>query len=263
MSPQEPWLHRLDPMTSTVSPLFRLTGFAFVAALSLAACGTDDTETEAPTPTTGSDLEIPEAPAATEQETALAEAIEENYEVNQTATLEDQWPDLTAMATALTGTENPDLCQQAGAEQYGLLIEAQPPTVQASFDPDALLDDQASGETVTVFYADDDASTARLHEVHQNTDTACVEEYESAIDHDTSQAEVDGRQVEVHTWQVVASDQLTGRMIDIVDDEVLVRYAAAYPPQVIAEDLDDEVAETFNEAATERALDVFEAATAQ
>ncbi|GAA4479905.1 hypothetical protein GCM10023190_23840 [Enteractinococcus fodinae] len=250
-------------MTSSVSPLLRLSALAVVATLGLSACGSDDAAPETPSPDTGSSLEVPEAPEATDQETELAETLEADFEVTDAATLEDQWPDLTAMAAALAGTENPDLCQQAGAEQYGLLVEAQPPTVQANVDPEALLDEHASGETVTVFYANDAVSTAELHEVHQDTDTSCVEEYESAIDHNTSTSEVAGRSVEVHTWQVVASDQLTGRMIDIINDDILVRYAAAYPPQVIAEDLEDDAAETFNEAATERASEVFEAATAQ
>lgn len=253
-------------MTSSVSPLIRLSTLAFAATLGLSACGSDDNDDaapETPSPDTGTSLEVPETPEATEQETELAETLEADFEVTNAATLEDQWPDLTAMAAALTGTEDPDLCQQAGAEQYGLIVDAQPPTVQAAFDPEALLDEHASGETVTVFYANDAVTTAQLHEVHQDTDTSCVEEYESAIDHNTTTSEVAGRSVEVHTWQVVASEQLTGRMIDVINEDILVRYAAAYPPQVIVEDLEDDAAETFNDAATERAFEVFEAAIAQ
>lgn len=250
-------------MTSSAPPLFRLSTLALAATLGLSACGSDDAAPETPSPDTGSSLEVPEAPEATDQETELAETLEADFEVTDAATLEDQWPDITAMAAALEGTENPDLCQQAGAEQYGLIVDAQPPTVQASFDPEALLDEHASGETVTVFYANDDVSTAELHEVHQDTDTSCVAEYESAIDHDTATSEVAGRSVEVHTWQVVASEQLTGRMVDVINEDMLVRYAAAYPPQVIAEDLEADAAETFNETATERAFEVFETAAAQ
>ena len=249
-------------MTFSNSALRRVTALALAAGLGLTACSSND-DPDAPTGDASSPLELPEAPAATEQETALAETLETDFEITNTATLEEQWPDITAMESALSGTQTPDLCQQAGAEQYGLLVEAQPPTVRATIDSDALLDEHASGETVTVFYANEDATTAQLHEVHENTDTACVEEYESAIEHDTAHTEADGQDVEVHTWQVVASEQLTGRMIDVVSDDIFVRYAAAYPPQVIAEDLEEDAAETFNETATERALAVFEAAAAQ
>ncbi|HEY4577740.1 MAG TPA: hypothetical protein VIG67_07800, partial [Yaniella sp.] len=96
-----------------------------------------------------------------------------------------------------------------------------------------------------------------------DTDAQCVEENESAIDHEVSQAQAADTEVDVHTWQVVASDQLTGRMVDVVGDEIFVRYAAAYPPQVLVEELEDDVAEEFNAAATERALEVFEAAASQ
>lgn len=260
---QRKWgsLLRLGAMTISAATLCRVTALALTAGLGLVACSSDD-DAEPPE-TSGSALELPEAPEATEEEIALAETLETEFDVSNTATLEDQWPDITAMNSALTGTQDPDLCQQAGAEQYGLLVEAKPPTVLATVDTDALLDEHASGETATVYFANDAATTAQLHEVHENTDTACVEEYESAIAHETTQTDVEGQDVEVHTWQVVASDQLTGRMIDVVSDDIFVRYAAAYPPQVIAEDLEDDAAETFNEAATERALAVFEAAAAQ
>ena len=252
-------------MTSqTVSRLVRGAALAGIAVLGLTACGSDDAETP-PTPETSSpsDLEIPEAPEETEQEVALAESLEADFEVTTTATLQEQWPDLTAMASALSGTENPDQCQQAGATQYELLVDAQPASVQATIEPDAVLDEEASGETVTVFYANDDVTTERLHEVHQDTDAQCVEENESAIDHEVSQAQAADTEVDVHTWQVVASDQLTGRMIDVVGEEIFVRYAAAYPPQVLVEELEDDVAEEFNTAATERALEVFEVAASQ
>lgn len=248
-------------MTISVATLCRVTALALTAGLGLVACSSDDNAE--PPENSGSELELPEAPEATEQEVALAETLETDFEASNTATLEDQWPDITAMDSALTGTQDPDLCQQAGAAQYGLLVEAKPPTVLATVDSEALLDEHASGETATVFFANDAATTAQLHEVHEKTDTACVEEYESAIEHETTQTEVEGQDVEVHTWQVVASDQLTGRMIDVVSDDIFVRYAAAYPPQVIAEDLEDDAAETFNAAATERALAVFEAAATQ
>lgn len=248
-------------MTQTASLLLRGTALACVAVLGLTACGSDTPAT--PDTSSLSDLEIPEAPEETDDEITLAETLEADFDVTSTATLQEQWPDLTAMASALSGIKDPDLCQQAGAAQYELLVDAQPPSVQATIETEAVLDEEASGETVTVFYANDAASTDRLHEVHQDTDAQCVEEYESTTDHETTTAEVGDRQVEVHTWQVVASDQLTGRMIDVVGDEIFVRYAAAYPPQVIAEDLTDDAAETFNEAATERALEVFETAAAQ
>lgn len=250
-------------MTSNVSPLIRGLALASVAVLGLTACNSDDADTSAPETSPTTTLEVPEAPEATEQETALAETLEEEFAVANTATLPDRWPDLTAMVAALEGTEDPDLCQQAGAEQYSLLLETQPPTVEATFEQDALIDEHASGETATVFYANDDVTTDEIHDAHQNTDTSCVEEYESAIDHEESGKEVADVNVEVHTWQVVASEQLTGRMIDVINDEVLVRYAASYPPQVLFEELDDDAAETFNEAATERAMEVFEAAITQ
>jgi|GEM_PF-1846112 len=250
-------------MTSTASALFRLSALSFVAALGLTACGSDDTGTPQPDTSSSQTLEVPEAPEANEQETALAETLESDFEVTSTATLPDQWPDLTAMVAALEGTENPDLCQQAGAEQYGLMIEAQPPTVEAVFDQDALLDENASGETATVFYSNDATTTKEIHEAYQNTDTSCVEENESAIEHEGTEKEVADVNVEVHTWQVVASEQLTGRMVDVVNDSAFVRYAASYPPQVLIEDLEDDAAEQFNEAATERAMEIFEAAVTQ
>ena len=35
------------------------------------------------------------------------------------------------------------------------------------------------------------------------------------------------------------------------------RYAAAYPPQVIADELEDDAEQQFNDAATQRALDLY------
>ena len=249
-------------MNISVSAVLRATAIGLTAGLLLAGCSSDDTET----PNGGSSptqLEVPEAPAETAQETALVETLETEFDVTQTMTMEEQWPDIYAMASALSGTQDPDLCQQAGAAQYELLLAAQPASVRASFEPEAQLDEHSSGETVTVFYANDDASAAELYEAHEHTDTSCVEENESTIQHDTTSAEASGRPVEVHTWQIVASGQLTGRMIDVVSNEVFLRYAAAYPPQVIAEDLEDDAAEQFNDAATERALEIFTAAVAQ
>ncbi len=248
-------------MTFSVSALLRATTIGLAAGLALTSCSSDDADPSSED--TPSQIELPEAPAATEQETTLAETLETDFEVTNATTLEDQWPDLVAMSSALSGTENPDACQQAGAEQYQLLLDAQPPSVLATFNTEAHLDEHASGETVTVFYANEDATTQQLHEVHQQTDAACIEEYESAVQHDVTETDVEDKTVEVHTWEVVATDQLTGRMVDVIDDDVLVRYAAAYPPQVIVEDLDDDAAKAFNDAATERALDIFAAATAQ
>lgn len=239
--------------------MLRAAGLGLAAGLLLTSCSTDD---EAPNGSGSSSIEVPEVPEVTAQETGLAEAIEAELEVANTATLADQWPDLTAMATALAGTEDPDLCQQAGRDQYTQLVEAQPASVRAVIDPGALLDEHASGETVTVYYGNDQASATDLQEATARTDAQCVEEYESAIDHVEQPAETQD-DVTVHTWQVVATDQLTGRMIDVVGENIFVRYAAAYPPQVIAEELDESAAEEFNTAATERALAVFEAAAAQ
>lgn len=249
-------------MTISGSTLLRATAIGLTAGLLLAGCSSDDTESPNGGAESPSALDVPEAPAATPQETALAETLESEFEVTQARTLEDQWPDIYAMASALSGTENPDLCQQAGAEQYNLLLDAQPASVLATFEADAALDEHSSGETVTVFYANDAASSAQLHEAYEHTDTSCVEEYENAIQHDVTSAEAAGRPVEVHTWQVVAADQLTGRMVDIVSDDIFLRYAAAYPPQVIAEELEDDAEQQFNDAATERALEIFTTAVA-
>src|SRR5699024_10972374 len=151
---------------------------------------------DAPSAVELGDLETPEV---TEQETALAETLLADFPVTQAMTLPEQWPDLTAMATALTGTAEPDLCQQAGAEQYGLLVNAQPANVRAVFDD--TLDEQASAETVTVFYGNNEASPEALQQAHQHTDTQCVEDYESAVDHQTTETTVNGTEVTVHTWQ--------------------------------------------------------------
>ena len=152
-------------------------------------------------------------------------------------TLEDQWPDLTAMESALSGTEEPDQCQEAGAAQYGLLVDAQPANVQATVDTDALLDENATGETIFAFYANDAASADQLLEVHQNTDTACIEEDESSVDHEVTQEEVAGEQVDLHTWQIEVSGQLTGRMI--VWLAMTSMYATPrLSPQVMVEDLE-------------------------
>lgn len=248
-------------MTPRVSSLLHVAALGLTAGLVLAGCSSNEPQT--PNQQSQSELDIPDAPEETAQETTLAETLEADFDLTNAMTTADQWPDIFAMSSALSGTEDPDLCQQAGAEQYGLLVDAQPASVRATVETDALLDEQASGETVTVFYANDSATTAQLHEVHQNTDTACVAEYESAVQHEVSEAEVAGEPVEVHTWQVVATDQLTGRMVDVVSDDIFLRYAAAYPPQVIAEDLEDTAAEDFNTAATERALEIFEVAATQ
>ncbi|OAV62116.1 hypothetical protein [Enteractinococcus helveticum] len=248
-------------MTISGSFLLRATAIGLTAGLLLAGCSSDDAES----PNGGggqSDLDVPEAPAETPQETALAETLETDFDVTQVMTMEEQWPDIYAMASALSGTEDPDLCQQAGAAQYTLLLDAQPASVRATFETDANLDEHSSGETVTMFYANDDASSAQLHEAYEHTDTSCVEEYENAIAHDVTSAEAGGRPVEVHTWQVVASNQLTGRMIDVVSNDIFLRYAAAYPPQVIADELEDDAEQQFNDAATQRALEIFTAAVA-
>ena len=252
---------RLERMTKRASVVFRATAIALTAGLGLAACSSDNADT--PSGDTNESLEVPEAPAATAEETGLAESLEADFELTSVQTLEDQWPDLTAMSSALSGTAEPDLCQEAGAAQYGLFVNAKPANVRATFTDEALLDENASGETVQAFYANDEATADRLQEVHENTDTACVEEYESNVDHEVTQQEVNGEQVDVHTWQVEASEQLTGRMVDVVGDELYVRYSAAYPPQILVEELDDASAAEFHEQATERALTVYEAAAAQ
>lgn len=250
-------------MSLSVSSLLRVSAIGLTAGLVLVGCSSDDDNAQTPTNGDESALEMPEAPAATEQETALAETLEADFEVTEAMTTEEQWPDIYAVASALSGTQEPDLCQQAGADQYGLLLEAQPASVRATIDPEAHLDEHASGETVTVYYANDEVTTQELHEAHEQTDTACVEEDESTIQHDVAAAEAAGRSVEKHTWEIVTTEHLTGRMIDIVSDEIFVRYAAAYPPQVAAEDLEDDAAEQFNEAATQRAVEIFEVAAAQ
>ena len=249
-------------MSICVSAALRTSALAVTAGLLLVGCSSDDAES----PNSGgsqSAVDIPEAPAATAQETALVESLEADFDVTQAMTMQDQWPDIYAMASALSGTEDPDLCQQAGAAQYNLLLDAQPASVRATFDAEAHLDEHASGETVTVLYANDDASAQQLHEAYEKTDTACVEDDGSEIQHETTSAEAAGRPVEVHTWEVVVTDQLTGRMVDVVSDEIFLRYAAAYPPQVIVEDLEADAAEQFNDTATERAVEIFEIAVSE
>lgn len=252
---------RLEPMTTSASLFFRAASIALAAGLGLAACSTDTYESQ-PGGTADDTLSGPEAPSATAEETALAETFGEDFKVSSVMTLEDQWPDITAMESALSGTAEPDLCQEAGAAQYGLFVNAQPANVRAAIDEEAFLDENATGETLFAFYANDAASPEQLQEAHENTDAACVEEADSAVDHDVTQQEVAGEQVDVHTWQVEVSGQLTGRMIDVVGEDIYVRYSAAYPPQVMVEELEDDVAE-FNEQATDRAISAFEAAAAQ
>lgn len=242
---------RLEPMTTSASLFFRAASIALAAGLGLAACSTDTYENQ-PGGTADDTPSGPEAPSATAEETALAETFGEDFKVSSVMTLEDQWPDITAMESALSGTAEPDLCQEAGAAQYGLFVNAQPANVRAAIDEEALF----------AFYANDAASPEQLQEAHESTDTACVEEADSAVDHDVTQQEVAGEQVDVHTWQVEVSGQLTGRMIDVVGEDIYVRYSAAYPPQVMVEELEDDVAE-FNEQATDRAISAFEAAAAQ
>lgn len=241
--------------------MFRTTALVLAAGLGLAACSSGPYENQ-PGGTADQEFAESETPEATEQETGLTETLEEDFEVSDVMTLEDQWPDISAMASALSNTEEPDQCQQAGAEQYELLLDAQPANVRASFAEEALLDENATGETLFAFYANDTASTDQLQEVNENTDTACVEEDDGQIDHEVTQQDVDGQQVDVHTWQVAVSGQLTGRMIDVVGDDIYVRYAASYPPQVMLEDVNDSATE-FNDQATERAVAAFEAAAAQ
>ena len=248
-------------MTISASLLFRATSIALAAGLGLAACSPDAYENQ-PGGNADDTLSQPETPSATAEETALAETFEEDFEVSTAMTLEDQWPDITAMESALSGTSEPDLCQEAGASQYGLLVDAQPANVRAAIDDEALLDENATGETLFAFYANDAASPDQLQEAHQNTDITCVEEDDSTVDHDVTQQEVAGEEVDVHTWQIEVSGQLTGRMVDMVGEDIYVRYSAAYPPQVMVEELEDDVTE-FNEQATERAVSAFEAAAAQ
>lgn len=252
---------RLDAMTTSAAVLFRSTAVVLAAGLGLAACSSDVYENQ-PGGTADEEASAPEAPPATAEETALAETLEEDLEVSAAMTLEDQWPDITSLAAALSGTEEPDQCQEAGAAQYNLIVDAQPPNVRASVDESALLDENATGETVFAFYANDQASADQLQEAHENTDTACLEEDSSQVDHDVTQQDVNGQQVDVHTWQIAVSGQLTGRVIDVVGDDIFVRYSAAYPPQVMVEDLEGDVAD-FNEPATERAITAYEAAAAQ
>lgn len=252
---------RLEVMTTSASATFRMTALALAAGLGLAACSSDPYENQ-PGGTADQEFSQTQAPEATEQETGLAETLEEDFDVSSVMTLEDQWPDLTAMASALSNTEEPDLCQQAGAEQYELLVDAQPANVRASIADEALLDDNATGETLFAFYANDAASAEQLQEVHENTDTSCVEEDNGQVEHDVTQQDIEGQQVDVHTWQVAVSGQLTGRMIDVVGDDMYVRYAASYPPQVMLNEVEDSATD-FNEQATERAVAAFEAAAAQ
>src|SRR5699024_11977185 len=88
---------------------------------------------------------------------------------------------------------------------------------------DALVDQQATGETLTVFYANDQASADQLQQVHEDTDTACITEDDSEVDHEESSDEIDNQSVEIHTWQIVVSGQLTGRVVDVVGDDIYVR----------------------------------------
>src|SRR5699024_1931250 len=120
-------------MTISASLLFRATSIALAAGLGLTACSSDAYENQ-PGGNADDTLSQPETPSATAGETALAETFEEDFEVSTAMTLEDQWPDITAMESALASTSEPDLYHQAGASQYGLLVDAQPSNVRASID---------------------------------------------------------------------------------------------------------------------------------
>ena len=102
-------------MTISGSFLLRATAIGLTAGLLLAGCSSDDAES----PNGGggqSDLDVPEAPAETPQETALAETLETDFDVTQVMTMEEQWPDIYAMASALSGTEDPDLVSKPGLQ---------------------------------------------------------------------------------------------------------------------------------------------------
>src|SRR5699024_12092994 len=97
--------------------------------------------------TTDTELSGPPAPETTPEETALAETLESDFEVKAVETLHDQWPDIVAMSSALSNTDERDQCQEAAASQYNLILDAEQANVQASLTDDALLDHHATGET--------------------------------------------------------------------------------------------------------------------
>src|SRR5690625_7591264 len=68
-------------MTFSASTLFRATALALTAGLSLAACSSTDETPESDGQT--HELDTPEAPEATEQETALAETLEEDFDADR------------------------------------------------------------------------------------------------------------------------------------------------------------------------------------
>ncbi|HIW47145.1 MAG TPA: hypothetical protein H9884_09650 [Candidatus Yaniella excrementigallinarum] len=243
---------------TTSAVLLRTSALIIAAGLGLTACSSDEPSQPE---TTDTELSGPPAPETTPEETALAETLESDFEVKAVETLHDQWPDIVAMSSALSNTDEPDQCQEAGASQYNLILDAEPANVQASFTDDALVDQQATGETLTVFYANDQASADQLQQVHEDTDTACITEDDSEVDHEESSDEIDNQSVEIHTWQIVVSGQLTGRVVDVVGEDIYVRYASSYPPQVMIDEVDDDVAD-FNEEATARAVTAFEEAAA-
>src|SRR5699024_12393177 len=99
---------------------------------------------------TDTELSGQPAPETTPEETALAETLESDFEVKAVETLHDQWPGIVAMSSALANTDEPDQCQEAGASQYNLILDAEPASVQASFTDGALVDPHATDETITV-----------------------------------------------------------------------------------------------------------------
>src|SRR5690625_368120 len=239
---------------TTSAVLVRPSALNIAAGLGLTACSSDEPSQPE---TTDTELSGPPATETTPEETALAETLESDFEVKAVETLHDQWPDIVAMSSALSNTDEPDQCQEAGASQYNLILDAEPANVQARFTDDALVDQQATGETLTVFYANDQASADQLQQVHEDTDTACITEDDSEVDHEESSDEIDNQSVEIHTWQIVVSGQLTGRVVDVVGEDSYVRYASTYPPQVMIDEVEDDAAD-YNEEATARAVTALE-----
>src|SRR5699024_2222383 len=151
---------------TTSAVLLRTSALIIAAGLGLTACSSDEPRQPE---TTATELSGPPAPETTPEETALAETLESDFEVKAVETRHDQWPDIVAMSSALCINDEPQHCQEAGATQYNLIRDAEPANVQASFTDDALVDQQATGETLTVVYANDQASAAQLQQVHEDT----------------------------------------------------------------------------------------------
>src|SRR5699024_9732735 len=112
---------------TTSAVLLRTSALIIAAGLGLTACPSD---VPSQPETTDTELSGPPPPEATTEETAPAEPPESDFGGKAVEPLHDQWPDIVAMSSALSNTDEPDQCQEAGASQYNLILDAEPANVQ-------------------------------------------------------------------------------------------------------------------------------------